>query len=117
MRGHGCCVVLFGGYFPPHPLQDSLGNTREFDEHDHRAFEELLERWGAGEYRQAKRLVQSSIGRRVEPEEFAVPGTKLARAATRITLRQLAARGASMPLVERWQASFDRSDRVSAATG
>ena len=101
--------------YPPHPLRDSQGKSRQFDIKSHLAFQDMLERFGdMGRFELKKRTV-SSVMAGAEPFAIAPSGDRFARATMRVTLRQLQASGERSPTLAAWLAAYDRADKAEAA--
>ena len=74
---------------PPNPLVDALGERRPFHHGAFDAFQALLKQFGDERYVDEKRRVLNAVSNGSDPESLAAPGSRAARLARRIALRQL----------------------------
>jgi hypothetical protein len=101
--------------YPPHPLRDGQGKSRQFDTKSHFAFQALLERFGDTERLELKKRTVSSVMAGAGPFAIALGGDRFARATMRVTLRQLDASGERSPTLAAWLAAYDRADKAEAS--
>ena len=76
--------------YPANPVRDQRGRMKPFDADEHRYFQQLLSRYGNGEYLAAKARATRELMRRGELDLKTLKGTRVQRNAWRITARQLA---------------------------
>lgn len=96
--------------YPGHPLRDQLGRKQAFRLDHHRAFQALLEHFGAADAVALKHLVREAVTAGQTPDTVPLPSDRVARATIRVALRQLSASepaGAALPA---WLAAYDRTD-------
>jgi hypothetical protein len=112
-RTHAATAPIPGGWvpcmhaYPAHPAKGIDGTPRPFDAARHESFQALLRRHGAPDLVALKDRVTDAIAREAAPGSFPPPRTRAQRAALRVCLRQLAARGAAPAAVAAWRAAFD----------
>lgn len=100
--------------YPAHPLRDQLGRKHAFRPEHHAAFAAVLERYGLPELTAVKTTVIEAIAKRKGPETVPLPSDRMARAAVRVTLRQLASAEPSAPALASWLSAYDRRDPAEA---
>ncbi|MCP3408734.1 DUF6925 family protein [Bradyrhizobium sp. CCGB01] len=100
--------------YPAHPLRDQLGRPHPFRPDQHAAFQALLERYGLPELTALKSNVIGAVAKGQGPETVTLPSDRTARAAVRVTVRQLAAAEPRAPLLLAWLAAYDRRDPTEA---
>lgn len=91
---------------PENPLFDALGTRRPFVGEVFNRFEQLLANFGNAEYVEEKRRVRAAIAAEIEPEDYPPAGSRIARLAQRITLRQLCHTESDKRYLQRWQTQF-----------
>ncbi|MFQ5956051.1 MAG: hypothetical protein ACE5JZ_13380, partial [Kiloniellales bacterium] len=106
-RGTLPCLSLY----PPSALFDSLGREKPFDRESLAAFETLLDRWGAPQYRAEKARVVAAVQAGRSPGTHNWPRSRLGRTALRVALRQMRHRDRNDPLVLAWCRHFDAPRR------
>lgn len=111
---HGMVPVLEA--FPPHPLNDALGNTAPFDARRHHAFQRLLERHGSAAARAEKRAVMAALRARLPPHALDEPQCRETRAARRVALRQASHAMPQLATLAAWRAAWDKHEEHPAET-
>jgi hypothetical protein len=99
--------------YPPHPAKDEAGVPRPFSHADHAAFQSLFDRFANPEARAAKAAALAAIAAGRPPDRH--PGTRIARQAARIALRQLRLTGAAGPALEAWARALEPERLAPAA--
>ena len=95
--------------YPPHPLRDQFGAKRPFRRDHHDAFQIVLERYCTKEQVALKRQVIDGVAAGHRPSTLNLPDDRFARAAVRVTLRQLQAMTQASPTLSEWLADYDRT--------
>ena len=95
--------------YPPHPLRDQFGAKRPFRRDYHDAFQTVLERYGTKERVALKQEVIDAVMAGHRPSTLDLPDDRFARAAVRVTLRQLQAMTQVSPTLSEWLAYYDRT--------
>jgi hypothetical protein len=95
--------------YPPHPLRDQFGAKRPFRRDHHDAFQSVLERYGAKEQITLKRQVIDAVTAGRGPSALTLPDDRFARAAVRVTLRQLQAIAQVSPALSEWLSDYDKA--------
>jgi hypothetical protein len=108
--------------YPNHPMKDALGRERPFDNSCHRSFQDLLARFGAPEAIALKARVAALVEAGQEPGSMAIAPDRFGRAAVRVALRQLKARGHASAALNAWlalheHAGEDETDDDTQALG
>jgi hypothetical protein len=101
--------------YPPHPAKDALGQARPFDPGFHASFETLLRSFGDPATVALKHQVTTAVAAGGGPDDADIPNSRFARAAVRVALRQMRARGECSPALDAWASAFDRIDEVDFA--
>ena len=97
--------------YPQHPIKDAFGREKPFDDASHRAFQELLEKFGAPEAAALKARVIALVEAAQEPESMAtVVLDRFSRTAVRVALRQLKAKGHASSALNAWLALHERAE-------
>jgi hypothetical protein len=94
--------------YPKHPLKDALGRETAFESASHRAFQVLLERFGAADATALKAEVTALVEAGRGPGSLA--DDRGSRAIIRVTLRQLRAESRSSPALTSWLTVYERGD-------
>lgn len=103
-------LVPVAHLFPPSPVRDARGRPTPFDPAAHRAFADTLGRFGDPAAVRRRREVAAAIEAGQGPEACRPPPEgRHARAALRVTLRQLRAAGRGGSALAAWSDSFDRA--------
>lgn len=97
--------------YPAHPLRDQFGRKRTFRPDYHAAFAAVLERYGLPELMAVKSAVIEAVAKGQGPETVTFPSDRMARAAVRVALRQLAA-VEHAPALAAWLAAYERRDPI-----
>jgi hypothetical protein len=95
--------------YPPHPLRDQFGRKRSFRRDYHDAFQTVLARYGTKEQVSLKRQVIDAVRAGRGPSMLTLPDDRFARAAVRVTLRQLQAITQTSPTLSEWLAGYDKA--------
>lgn len=101
-------LLPVAGLHPESPVMDSLGADRDFDAPSFARFQQMLADWGDADRLRLKTQVWAALASGQEPQGFAEPYDRHARAALRVALRQAQRRDGASPLLARWRAAFDR---------
>ncbi len=96
--------------YPRHPLKDAFGRERPFDAASHRAFQELLETFGAPEATELKARVIALVEAGQGPEHGAGVADRLSRTTIRVALRQLKAKGHASAALNAWLALHEHAE-------
>ena len=111
--GHLPC----GGLHPPSAVTGALGERIPFDLDRHKAFQDLIARFGTASGRAIKDAVARALALGTDPAGFPEPGDRIARLALRATLRQAmqiaqaAGDASACRAVDQWLARFDHGGR------
>lgn len=97
-------------FYPKHPLKDALGRERPFDGICHRAFQELLGRFGEPGATAMKARVMALVEAGQGPESMATALDRVSRTAVRVALRQLKAKGHASPSLQAWLALHEHAE-------
>lgn len=100
-----CC-----GFHPKSPVMGRLGEDKDFDAPAFEAFQALLSAWGNEDYAEQKRLVWSALDEGRDPETWARPETRVARAGLRNAIRQWRRQHGDSSLVTAWAVAFDNGE-------
>jgi hypothetical protein len=93
------CLSLY----PAHPIIDAMGHARPFDHTKHGAFQELLERFAPAGYMDEKRRITAAVVAGDDPADYRPAGSRVARTAARIALRQLGHTDGDLPALAAWR--------------
>jgi hypothetical protein len=98
------------------PLRRDAGALRQsaFDREFDAAFASVLERYGLPELTEVKSAVIEAVTTGKGPGMVTLPSDRTARAAIRVTLRQLAAAELDAPVLAAWLIAYDRRDPAEA---
>jgi len=95
--------------YPAHPVKDGLGRPLDFEMQRHERFQAMLDLFGDPDAVKLKQQVISAVECGSDPFAATIPADRIARAITRVALRQLQmSRGASAALAS-WLQAFDRA--------
>jgi len=97
------CLSLY----PAHPMYDGNGRERTFDRASLAAFEALLDRWGAPEYRAEKTRAADAVRSGLDPNTYEFPRTRLGRTGLRVVLRQIRQIDENNITLHWWSTHFD----------
>ena len=100
-----CC-----GFHPKNPVIGRMGEDKEFDAGAFAAFQALLTEWGPQEYTEQKSGVWSALGAAQDPDQWAEPGTRVARTGLRNAIRQYRRQHGDSDLVAAWARAFDKGE-------
>lgn len=81
-------LMPLGSLHPGNPVVGPMGEERAFDPDLHERFQALLRRYGTGATVTVKSDVVAALTRNDDPEHFACPNDRAARAGMRVALRQ-----------------------------
>ena len=95
--------------YPPHPLRDQFGRKRPFRRDCHDAFQPVLERYGTRKQVALKQQVIDAVTAGHGPSALTLPDDRFARAAVRVTLRQLQTVTRASPTLSEWLAAYDKA--------
>jgi hypothetical protein len=93
---------------PPHPAKDEAGERKPFAEAEHAAFQQLLDEFGDPTLRAAKAALRAAIARGDVAQAWRPSGSRHARQACRIALRQLAHESVLRADLGDWQRALER---------
>lgn len=102
---------------PANPLCDPLGAPRRFDAEAFRAFQAMVEAYGAPGVAAEKARIAAAVRAGEAPSAYRVANSRLARTAARIALRQLCHAEPEAPNLADWLAAFDRAAETADACG
>lgn len=97
-------------FYPRHPLKDARGGQKPFEDACHRAFQKLLEQFGAADHVALKARVAALVAAGQGPQSMSVASDRLSRTTVRLALRQLRAADPSPGALTEWLAAYDRGD-------
>jgi hypothetical protein len=97
-------------FYPRHPLKDAFGREKPFDGASHRAFQDLLRRFGAADAEAIKSRVAVLVDAEQGPDGALVVNDRDTRAAVRVALRQLKAADHRSPVLSLWLSVYERAD-------
>jgi hypothetical protein len=97
-------------FYPKHPLKDALGRETAFESASHRAFQALLERFGATDATALKARVTALVKAGQGPDSLPVADDRASRAIIRVALRQLRAENCSSTALTSWLTVYERGD-------
>jgi hypothetical protein len=112
-RGASANIPLSPGWtpgltlYPSHPAKDAAGVKKPFSHAEHAAFQRLLATFGDPVSVAAKSDLVAAIERGDSPAAWHAPGTRNARQACRIVLRQLRHAGAPTAALTDWERAVD----------
>lgn len=107
-------LVPCAHFYPMHPLKDGFGREKPFDGASHRAFQDLLERFGAPAANALKAEVIALVEAGQGPERLTHAIDRPTRAIIRVALRQLEAAGHASITLKAWLAAHERADEDDA---
>lgn len=99
-------------FYPANPVRDDHGLPKPFDAAQYRAFQSLLERFGATSSVHVKRNVWNAVRGGAAPDALGGLSTRHHRIACRIALRQLLCSDGASPLLAAWRAALDPAART-----
>ncbi len=102
---------------PANPLCDPLGVPRRFDAEAFRAFQTMVEAYGAPGVAAEKARIAAAIRAGEAPSGYQVANSRRGRTAARIALRQLCHAEPEAPNLADWLAAFDRAAETADACG
>src|SRR5262249_29540444 len=97
--------------YPAHAARDAMGRSRPFDSARHRAFQDMLRRFGDPKFVALKERVVAAIAAGEDPSVVTITESRFARTNVRVALRQYKAEHA-LPVLSAWTAAHERSDHV-----
>lgn len=103
-------LVPCAHFYPKHPIKDARGEEKPFEGACHRAFQTLLERFGAPDQMALKARVAALVAAGQGPQSMPVASDRLLRTTVRLALRQLRAADPSSRALTMWLAAYDRGD-------
>lgn len=103
-------------FFPANPARDDKGDLRPFDRAAFEEFEDLLATFGDPAIVRTKRLVRDAVRAERDPEGFALPSSRAARASLRVALRQMLHTDGPSPTLEAWRERFDPTAGAGAVS-
>lgn len=112
-RGVSANIPLAPGWivgltlYPPHPAKDAAGVNKPFSLAEHAAFQRLLATFGDAVSVAAKAELVAAVERGDPPGVWRAPGTRNARQACRIALRQLRLLGEPAAALAHWEQAVD----------
>jgi hypothetical protein len=112
-RGVSANIPLAPGWlpaltlYPPHPAKDGAGANKPFSHAEQAAFQRLLAAFGNPVSVAAKTALAAAIARGDPPAAWRAPGTRNARQACRIALRQLRHAGTPGAVLADWEQAVD----------
>jgi hypothetical protein len=112
-RGVSANIPLAPGWkpgltlYPPHPAKDAAGVKKPFSHPEHAAFQGLLAAFGDPVSVAAKTEFAAAVERGDPSGAWRAPGTRHARQACRIALRQLRLAGAPAAALADWERAVD----------
>jgi hypothetical protein len=112
-RGASANIPLAPGWvpgltlYPPHPAKDAVGVKKPFSHAEHAAFQRLLATFGDPVSVAAKSDLVAAVERGDFPGVWRAPGTRNARQACRIALRQLRLLGSPAAALADWTQAVD----------
>ncbi len=89
--------------YPAHPIVDALGHAQPFDNAKHAAFQALLERFAPAGYMNEKQRIAVAVAAGDDPADYRPAGSRVARTAARIALRQLGHTDSDLPALAAWR--------------
>jgi hypothetical protein len=93
--------------YPPHPAKDAAGVKKPFSHAEHGAFQRMLAAFGDPVSVAAKTELAAALERGERPGDWRTPGTRNARQACRIALRQLRLAGVPAAALAEWARALD----------
>lgn len=108
-------LMPLGSLHPGNPVVGPMGEERAFDPHQHTLFQGLLERYGNASAVAVKTDLLAALAGDDDPQDFACPNDRSARAAMRVALRQqehlARQRGEEEYLAKvlAWRTAYDRA--------
>ena len=93
--------------YPPHPAKDAAGVRKPFSHAEHAAFQRMLAAFGDPVSVAAKTDLAAALERGERSSDWRTPGTRNARQACRIALRQLRLAGAPAAALAEWARAVD----------
>lgn len=118
-RTHSANIPIPAGWvpcatlYPANPVRDDRGLPKPFDAAQYRAFQSLLETFGAPESLQVKRNVWKAVRSGAAPDALGSLPARRHRIACRTALRQLLHSDGASPLLAAWRAAFDPVARAA----
>jgi hypothetical protein len=95
-------------FYPAHPLKDSMGEPRPFDQARHEAFQRMLDAYGSPAGIDVKGKVVAAIAKGQPPSISNIVVDRVVRTHIRVALRQLKALQHPSPVIPAWLEAFDR---------
>lgn len=123
VRGASANIPLAPGWkpgltlYPPHPAKDEAGARKPFSHAEHAAFQRILAAFGDPVSLAAKTELVAAIERGDAPAAWRAPGTRNARQACRIGLRQLRQLDAVSPALRAWEAAIEQKETGRRSAG
>ena len=103
--------------YPSHPAKDAAGAKKPFSHAEHAVFQRLFATFGDPVSVAAKSDLIAAIERGESPAAWHAPGTRNARQACRIALRQLRQMDAVSPALRAWEAAIEQKETGRRSAG
>jgi hypothetical protein len=94
-------------FYPIHPMKDTFGRPRPFDQAHHSEFQSILARYGDVENNRLKARVTALVIEGCDPRDQVLAADRVSRTSVRLALRQLRAANANWPALKAWLAAYD----------